>query len=173
MKKRTQFIRISAFAGVSLIISLVMAGVCLAGGIITVHGNSGSIEYMDRFSNTDRYKFGWGLDIEQKPGSFNWIHYSIPTIPFTKTRFLLVHYETGIPGETADSKIINLHVYDGKDVIYSNDSVSLTGGPAYTIIDMGSDKTINWGLGLSICSIAGVESMSHRLRIYAVWAEWH
>jgi len=38
---------------------------------------------------------------------------------------------------------------------------------------MGEDKTIEWGLGLSIGVGAGVEMMSHRIRIYAVWAEWH
>ena len=150
-----------------------MAGACLAGSIAAVHGHSGDIEFMDRVSSTERQKLGWGLDFHQNPGVANWIHYSIPTIPFTKTRYLLVYYETGITGETADSIITAFHVWDGNTRIYRNDSVDLTGGPDYAIIDMGEDKTISWALGLSIGVGAGVESMSHRMRIYAVWPEWH
>ena len=173
MEKRRQYIRIATLTGVLMVFSLVMAGACLAGSIVAVHGHSGDIEYMDRVASTDRQKMGWGLDFTQNPGSSNWIQYSIPTIPFTKTRYLLVRYETGVTGETADSIITSFHVYDGGTNIYQNNSVNLTGGPAYTLIDMGEDKTISWGLGLSIAVGAGVESMSHRIRIYAVWAEWH
>lgn len=173
MRKRTRIIQGAILVGISMMVSLVMAGTSLAGGIIAVHGHSGDVEFTDRIININRYKFGWGLDIEQSPGLGNWIHYSIPTIPFTKTRYLLVRYETGISGETADSMITNLHVYDGENLIYAKNSITLTGGPAITIIDMGEDKNISWGLGLSIGIGAGVESMSHRMRIYAVWAEWH
>ena len=173
MKRRTQFIRISMFVSVFTIVLLVMAGMCLAGSIVSVHGSSGHVEYMDNLASTDRIYLGWGLDIDQKPGLFNWLHYSIPTVPGTKTRYLLLRYETGTTGNSADSMITALHVFDGGTRIFTDDSVELTGGPNYTIIYMGSDKTISWGLGLSIRIGAGVESMSHRMRIYAVWAEWH
>jgi len=173
MKKSVRFVQIAMLAGVLGIVSLVMTGACLAGSIVAVHGHSGNIEYQDRVLNTDRQKLGWGLDIEQKPGLYNWLHYSIPTVPLTKTRYLLVRYQTGIPGETADSMITSLHVYDGENLIYFKDGLSLTGGPAITVIDMEEEKTISWGLGLSIGIGAGVESMSHAMRIYAVWAEWH
>lgn len=172
MEKSRQHIRIATLTGVLMVFSLVMAGACLAGSITAVHGHSGDIEFMDRVFS-DRQKLGWGLDFIQNSGTSNWIQYSIPTIPFTKTRYLLIRYETGITGETADSIIRKFHVYDGETLIYQNNSVNLTGGPDYTIIDMGEDKTILWGLGLSIEIGAGVESMNHRIRIYAVWAEWH
>jgi hypothetical protein len=149
-----------------------MAGMCLAGGVVAVHGNSGHVEYMNNLASTDRIYLGWGLDIELKPGSFNWLHYSIPTTPGTKTRYLLVRYETGETGNSADSDIIALHVFDGETRIYQKNSLNLSGGPGYTIIDMGAYKTISWGLGLSINVGAGVESMSHRMRIYTVMAEW-
>jgi hypothetical protein len=173
MKKRTLFTKIATLAGFFMIVSSIMAGACMAGGVIAVHGHSGNIEYMDNFYNTGRYKLGWGLDIDQKPGLFNWLHYSIPTAPFTKTRYLLVYYETGTTGNSADSMITAFHVFDGGTRIYVNDSVMLTGGPAYAVIDMGEDKVISWGLGLTIRIGAGVENMSHRMRIYAAWAEWH
>lgn len=173
MKKRTQFVHIAILAGVLMIVSLVMAGGSLAAGIVAVHGHSGHIERMSNLASTDLIYMGWGLDIDQKPGVGNWLHYSIPTIPGTKTRYLLVRYETGIPGSTADSMITHLHVFDGDTRIYQDDSITLTGGPNFAIIDMGEDKTISWGLGLTIGIGAGVESMSHRMRIYAVWAEWH
>ena len=172
MEKITRYIRVATLTGVLMFISLVMAGACLA-GIVAVHGHSGDIEYMDRVASTARQKLGWGLDFAQNPGGANWIHYSIPTAPFTKTRYILVYYQTGITGETADSIINKFHVYDGPNKIYENNSVDLTGGPDYAIIDMGEDKTISWGLGLSMEVGAGVESMSHRMRIYAVWAESH
>jgi hypothetical protein len=173
MKKRSQFVHIATLAGVFMIVSLVMAGMCLAGGVVAVHGNSGHVEYMNSLASTDRIYLGWGLDIDQKPGSFNWLHYSIPTTPGTKTRYLLIRYETGTTGNSADSLIKAFHVYDGENLIYYNDSIHLTGGPDYAIIDMGSDKTIYWGLGLSVNIGAGVESMSHRMRIYSIMAEWH
>lgn len=173
MEKRRQYIRIAMLTGVLMVFSLAMAGTCLAFNIVAVHGHSGDIEYMDRVSSTDRQKLGWGLDFTQNSGSSNWIHYSIPTVPFTKTRYLLVRYETGITGETADSSITAFHVYDGGTKIYEDNSVSLTGGPDHVLIDMGEDKTISWGLGLSIKVGAGVEMMSHRIRIYAVMGEWH
>jgi hypothetical protein len=173
MRKRAQFIQIATLAGVFMIVFLIMAGACVAGGIVAVHGHSGSVELPSNVSNTDQQKMGWGLDLDQKPGLTNWLHYSIPTAPFTKTRYLLVRYETGITGNTADSMITAFHVFDGGTRIYQDNSVVLTGGPAYALIDMGEDKTISWGLGLTIRIGAGVESMSHRMRIYAAWAEWH
>jgi hypothetical protein len=172
MKKGTQFNRIATLAGVLMIVSLVTAGACMAGGIVAVHGHSGQIVLLNNLANTNQYYLGWGLDLDQKPGLANWLHYSIPTIPFTKTRYLLVRYQTGIPGSTADSMISHLHVFDGETRIYATD-VNLTGGPAYALIDMGEDKTISWGLGLTIGIGAGVESMNHRMRIFAAWAEWH
>jgi len=173
MKKRTQFIQIATLASVLMIFSLITAGACMAGGIVAVHGHSGQVEFMDNFANTNRYYLGWGLDLDQKPGLGNWLHYSIPTIPGTKTRYLLVRYETGTPGNSADSMITALHVFDGETRIYQHNSLVLTGGPTYALIDMGEDKTISWGLGLTLGIGAGVESMSHRMRIYAAWAEWH
>lgn len=173
MKKMTRYIRFATLAGVLMFTLLFMAGTCPAASIVAVHGHSGDIEFMDRVSSTDRQKLGRGLDFVQNSGLSNWIHYSIPTIPFSKTRYLLVYYETGEAGETADSIINAFHVYDGPTKIYENNSINLTGGPSYAIIDMGEDKTISWGLGLSMKIGAGVEMMSHRIRIYAVWAEWH
>lgn len=148
MKKRTQSVSLMKLAGVFVVVSLLMSGVCLAENIIAVHGNSGRIEFMDRVASTERQLLGWGLDIEQKPGLSNWLHYSIPTVPFSKTRYLLVYYETGNPGSTADSMISRIHVYDGGTKIYENNSLNLTGGPDYTLIDMGEDKTISWALDL-------------------------
>ena len=172
MKKRTQFIQIVTLAGVVMVVSLVAAGVSLAGGIVSVHGQSGHIELLNNLANTNQYYLGWGLDIDQKPGLYNWLHYSIPTMPGTKTRYLLVRYETGTPGNSADSMITALHVFDGETRIYQRNSLVLTGGPTNTIIDMGEYKIIERGLGLTIGIGAGVEGMSHRMRIYAVWAEW-
>ena len=105
MKDKMQHVRMATLTGFMIVVWMVMAGTSFAGSIVAVHGPSGDIEYMDRVDSTARQKVGWGLDFEQKSGNFNWIHYSIPTIPFTKTRYLLVHYETGITGETADSAI--------------------------------------------------------------------
>ncbi len=95
------------------------------------------------------------------------------TCPGTKTRYLLLRYETGTTGNNADSMITALHVFDGGTIIFIDDSVELTGGPGYTIIDMGSDKTISWAFRPSINVEAGVKSLSHCMRIYTVMAEWH
>ena len=173
MKNRMQHVRMVTLTGLVVVLLMVMAGTSFAETIVAVHGTSGNIEYMDRVESTDRQKVGWGLDFVQKSGNYNWVHYSIPTTPLTKTRYLLVRYETGIPGERANSAIHQFHVYDGETKIYEQTSLNLTGGPTYALIDMGEDKTISWSLGLTIEVGAGVEAMSRRIRIYSVMAEWH
>lgn len=142
-----------------------------AGGIVAVHGNSGHIEYEDRVDSSKQF-LGWGLDFDQSSGLGNWIHYSIP-VPIPSTvRFLGIKFLTG----SSDAFLKQFHVYNGRTKIYDSTEYNLSGDTyrdSWFIIDMGSGKTIDTALGLSIEVAAGVESMSHNIEIYAVGAGWN
>jgi len=159
------------FVGVSLLSISVLVAPASAQGIPVVHGHSGHVEYESRITST-RQHIAWGLDFDQSSGLTNWIHYSISTPFFSHTRFLGIKFETG----SVDIWISEVHVYDGRTKIYDSPDLSLSGATYkddWYIIDMGSDKLIDQALGLSIEISAGVEMMSHNIKIYAVGAEWH
>jgi len=152
-------------------LGMVTPSAALAGGIVSVHGHHGNIEYQDRVISSRQF-LGWGLDFTQASGNYNWIHYSIPTPLFTNTRYLAIQFLTG----SVDVEITKFHVYDGAHKIFSLEGLDLAGNTHqenWFIIDMGSDKLITRALGLSIEIGAGVEMMSHQVAIYAVGAEWH
>ena len=137
------------------------------GTIVSVHGHTGHIEYADRVVS-DRQFLGWGLDFEQSPGLWNWIHYSLPVPWGKKARYIAVRYQTG----SIDAFISDIHVYDGVSKIHTESGLNLSEGPDWYIVDMGSDKFIDEALGVSIRVAAGVESMSHRTMIFAVAGDW-
>ena len=144
--------------------------VTLAGGLVSVHGHNGHIEFPDVVNSATQFK-GWGLDFDQASGTENWIHYTIPTPIFSETRYLAIKFFTG----SVDMKISAFHVYDGYNRIYALDGLNLTGNTYndnWYIIDMGSYKLINSALGLSIEVVAGVGRISHRVQIFAIAAEW-
>ncbi|MBN1276444.1 MAG: hypothetical protein JXA35_03045 [Deltaproteobacteria bacterium] len=135
--------------------------------IVTVHGHSGHVEYMDRVQNADIYK-GWGLNIDQKPGLFNWIHFSIPVPYGAKVRYLGIQFKT----LSGDIMIADFHVYNGGIFIYDSPPMNLTStdntyrGNFY-VIDMGVEHAINSALSLCINIGAGVEAMNHAIQIFA------
>ena len=142
----------------------------LAGGLVSVHGHNGHIEFPDEVNSATPFK-GWGLDFDQASGKGNWIHYTIPTPIFSETRYLAIKFFTG----SVDMKISAFHVYDGYNRIYALDGLTLSGEScknSWYVIDMGSYKPINSALGLSIAVDAGVERISHRVQIFAIAAEW-
>lgn len=177
MKKLISNIPASFSLGLSLLFFLALSGSVWAGAIVAVHGHSGNIEYPDRvyYGTSTRHLAGWGLDFKQKGNTDNWIHYSIPTPLFSKTRYLAIRFKTG----SVESQIHAIHVYNGGTKIYDSGSLDLYGDTygnsgAWYIVDMGSDKTIDKALGLSInVEYSGIEQMDSSIVIYAVAAEWH
>ena len=170
MMKKRQTIAKSLRAGLLLLATLVYSGLSFGqefGTIVTVHGHNGHVEYADRVES-DREFLGWGLDFEQSPGLWNWIHYALPVPWGRSTRYVAVRYETG----SIDAFISDIHVYDGGTKIYEEADINLSEGPAWYVIDMGEHMFIDEALGVSIRVAAGVESMSHRVIFYAVAGDW-
>lgn len=164
--------------GIVFLVSVIFCGSAWAAMVVVnVHGTSGHIEYADRidYSISNRHMAAWGIDLYQKSGTANWIHYSIPMPYGAHTRYLALRFKTG----SVDSWIDQIHVYNGRTKIYQSPSLGVSGDAygnafnAWYILDMGSDKIIDKGLGLSINVAAGVEMMSHRVEIYAVAGEYH
>ncbi|MDZ7761753.1 MAG: DUF6623 family protein [Desulfovermiculus sp.] len=138
-----------------------------AAEVISVHGHSGHIEYQDRLTS-DRQFLGWGLQFDQSMGVRNWIHYSLPVPISCKVRLVGVLFQTG----SNDVGISTIDVFNGSTRIYRDSELDLSGDKQWYVVDMGSKRTINEALGVSIEVGAGVESMSHQVRIYSVAALW-
>ncbi len=175
MKKGSKIILVSLVVVLSLVFFSASPDSASAFTIVTVQGTSGQIEYMNNVnaSASDRILAAWGLDFYQNDDSYNWVHYSIPVPLGSKTRYLLVYYQTGSGSLINNSSITAIHVYDGPTKIYET-TVDLVGGPAFHLIDMGSDKTTDYSLGLSIQTHAGTLSVgSNRIRIFSVMGEHH
>jgi hypothetical protein len=156
--------------GLVLLMMTMLANTAWAVGIVAVHGSSGHIEYQDRIDSS-RQHFGWGLDFVQSPGVINWIHYSIPMALLTSTRYIGLKFETG----SVDCWVSDIHVYDGRTRIFDTPDLGLSGDTykdTWYVLDMGSPQLISDALGISIEVSAGVEMMSHRVRIFNVGAVW-
>ncbi len=170
MKKYSKIIPAIIVLGFVLFSPILIKPVLAQCVIPMVHGNNGHVEYMDRLDNTDIYK-GWGLDLDQSSGLYNWIHYSIPIKFGAKVRYLAIQFKMG----SIDVSITEIHVWRGGQKIYDSPDMTLTSTDntyrdAYYIIDLGTEYTMNAALGLSIEVGAGVESMSHNVIIYSVIA---
>ena len=97
MKNRMQHVRMATLTGLMVVVLMVMAGTSFAGSIIAVHGTSGDIEYMDRVSKVPTGKRSAGALISNKNQEITTGYTTpFPPSPLTKTRYLLVYYETGI-----------------------------------------------------------------------------
>ncbi|MCP4681622.1 MAG: hypothetical protein GY864_04750 [Desulfobacterales bacterium] len=165
MKKYANIISIIIILGFVLFSPILTKPVLAQCVIPMVHGHNGHVEYPGNLDNTDIYK-GWGLDIDQTSGLYNWIHYSIPVHLGTKVRYLVIQYKMG----SIDVLISDIHVFRGGVKIYDSPDLDWNETVAtYQIIDMGAEFTMSDGaLGLTIKVGAGVEMMSHNVIIYSV-----
>ena len=68
--------------------------------------------------------------------------------------------------------ITTIDVFDGSSRIFRDDGLNLTENKQWYVVDMGSTQTIGEALGVSIEIVAGVEMMSHQVKIHSVAAVW-
>ena len=134
-----------------------------------VHGHNGHIEYKDRFTDPNRFEFGWGLDFLLNAGTNNWVHFAVPTIvASTKgVRYVRVHFLTG----SADAWVSTIHVYNGSTLVKELTGTWSDGWKMVTV-DLDSVRSFSRGLGVSVEIKAGVESMSHRFVFDGVGANF-
>lgn len=124
------------------------------------HGHSLQVQNPELAKVT---KLGYSVQIDQKPGSHNWIHFAIPTpVIINDTRAqagsILLVFKTG----SKDAWIDAVHVYDGDKRIATYDNLHLS--PKDNKLERFSipgNPQITWGLGISVGISTGVESMSH------------
>jgi len=165
MKKLSDYIRLLSVLSLLLTTFLVLPNMVSAAWF-TVHGHTGHVEYMSRVDNADIYK-GWGLDIDQKSGNYNWVHFAIPTALITTTRYIAFELQTG----SVDALISQVDIYNGRTKIKSFDALTWSGPAAVHILDLGSEMSVGLGLGISVKIGAGVEMMSHNFLFYTVAAD--
>ncbi len=123
-------------------------------------GNVSEIEYLTNCSSY--YYKGWGLDLNLKSGSSNWIHMTVPT-PYGSTvgygaKTIRLKIYTG----SADAWISDVHVYNGNSKVHEFTGLTYSNGWKDFGLTMPSKINFNKGMGISICIKAGVEMMSHR-----------
>jgi len=123
------------------------------------HGTSCHEEFENRISDSNRNRFGWGLDFTQSSGTHNWIHCAVPTDADSDetVRYLRLRFYTG----SADAWISQVHVYNGETRVKSF-SVNWKNGWYTKTLDLVTPRVFNKGLGISIEIKAGVEPLSHR-----------
>lgn len=157
---------------VSIILFMVVLGIsgtASAGQWMYSHGNVSQIETP---ANCSYKYFGWGLDLTQNSGLYNWIHMTVPTPHDGKlgAQIIKLRFYTG----SADAMISEVDVYNGNNKLATFKSLSYTSGTwAELQLDMGSKKMFTRGMGISIKIGAGVESMSHRFIFSAAGAYFY
>jgi hypothetical protein len=124
-----------------------------------VHGHNGHIEFKDRYADANRCELGWGLDFTLNSGTWNWIHFAVPTIasPTQGVRYVKVRFYTG----SVDAWVSAIHIYDGTAKVKVLEG-AWSNGYKTVVVDLGSVRSFTYGLGVSVEIKAGVEPMSHR-----------
>jgi hypothetical protein len=153
------------FTGLFLVAALIYAGPAQATWYWT-HGNSGHVQNKDALADP-QFEWGWGLDIIQKPGTSNWVHFAVPTLGSKGVRYIKLIFLT----YSADAWISEIHVYNGSQKIKEFKG-HWTGGHNPLTLNIGSIQPITASLGISVKINAGVESMDHRVVFGAVGANF-
>ena len=149
-----------------LVGAIILSGTAYAEWMWT-HGNIGEIEYP---ANCTYKNFGWGLDIDQKSGNWNWIHLPVPSKAGSTwgAQYIRLQFYTG----SADAFVAEIHVYNGATKKKEFKGLSISNGWKDLQFDLGSKMIFNKGMGISIKIGAGVEMMSHRFIFSAAGANF-
>jgi hypothetical protein len=151
-----------------LVVAVMLSGTAYAEWMFA-QGNVGEIEYP---ANCTYKNFGWGLDITQKSGNWNWIHLPVPTKAGGTwgARYIRLKFYTG----SADATVTEIHVYNGNTKVKTFLGLNISNGYKDLQFDLGSKMKFNRGMGISFRIGAGVESlMSHRFMFHAAGANFY
>jgi hypothetical protein len=135
------------------------------------HGNTASLQdkTVTDYWAGEAFEYGWGLDIRQKPGTFNWVHFSVPTLGDTTkgARYIRLRFWTG----SVDAYVSDVHVWNGDTKVKEFKGGWSDGWKTLTL-DLGSVVSFNKGMGISVKINAGVESMDHRFKLSGAGANF-
>lgn len=144
---------------------------CLCASLLFVLGNSaqaanwycahGTALTVETPANTDSIAYvGWGVDLVQKVGTYNWLHIPIPT-PLQsglKVQRVAVQVYTG----SNDIWISDLHVWNLATRVKEIAPAGLTGA-GYHTINLAVDPPVPaTAISYSLLLNAGLEALSHR-----------
>jgi hypothetical protein len=133
-------------------------------GTTWVHGHSGHIEDTAKIKSGPFVK---AQGLQFVPGSFNnyWIHFAIPMeqSPYT-ARYINLRFYTGV-----HSFVTQVDVYDAEKKVAT---LTVPGGTGWqdVSLDMGSQKTFNRGLGISVKAEGGPDAGVGKFTFSAVGA---
>lgn len=132
---------------------------------VCLHGHAAHMEY-PKNSSENVYK-GWGYD-STKSGLYQWLHYAIPVSQSkSKVSSITVRFFLG----SIDNFVKAVHLYNGKSKIHSANNLNWSNSGWNTkVIRLTRPLDVRNGLGISIRTGSGVESMSHRIIISRVCA---
>ncbi|HLX60005.1 MAG TPA: DUF6623 family protein [Planctomycetota bacterium] len=109
-----------------------------------VHGHSGVVERPDYVLGLERK--GWGLCFRQRAGTFNWVHFAIPTFALYNWRIDHVHVKF-TAGEYARVSEVNL--WDG-NIKFWEQNLNYAGGEIDAMIELDREWEIFRALGVSL-----------------------
>lgn len=135
-----------------------------------IHGSSGKIERKDvtDYWGGSSFEYGWGLDIRQKSGTSNWVHFAVPTLGNANkgAKLIQIKFWTG----SADAWVSDVHIYNGGTKV--KEFKGLWSGSQILTLDLGTVTAFPYGLGISLKINAGEEGMSHRFQFFGAGANF-
>jgi len=125
---------------------------------LCTHGLAGQVENEGNLNDSVRRRTSWGLDIDQKAGRENWVHFAPPTIyPWRVTHVALKFWT-----ESADAYIDRVEVYNlGSQIKVFKGFVHPTGWVT-KVFPFDPPGISSTALAISAHLEAGVKDMSHR-----------
>jgi hypothetical protein len=123
-----------------------------------VHGNALTVESPENLARVGH--FGWGADMQIKPGKASWFHIPLPTPVIVGDKrtnaqrvFLLFRSDSG--------SIRNVHVYDGSSKVQEFNGLVLGGEHRLALdgqntFNLAHPHNVAWGMGISFFFVADI-----------------
>jgi len=123
-----------------------------------VHGNALTVESPE---NLDRNgHFGWGADMQVKPGKSSWFHIPLPTpVILSDARSNLIRVFLMFKSE--QGSIRNVHVYDGSSKVQEFNDLLITGEHRINLdsvntFNLANPHSVIYGIGVTFFYVADI-----------------
>jgi hypothetical protein len=123
-----------------------------------VHGNALTVENPENLNRVGH--FGWGADMQVKPGKSSWFHIALPTpVIVSDSRSNLIR--VFLMFESEQGSIRNVHVYDGSFKVQEFNDLLITGEHRLSLdsvntFNLANPHTVILGIGVSLLYIADI-----------------
>jgi hypothetical protein len=149
-----------------LVGALIVSGTAY-GEWMWAQGNVAQIQYP---ADCTYSYLGWGLDLQQNPGTSNWIHMPIPSKAGAAwgARYIRLLFSTG----SVDAWVSDIDVWNGATKVKAFPALTYSNGWKDLQFDLGKKMFFSRGMSVSIKIKAGVESMSHQFQFSGAGASF-